>query len=308
MDNFTNQNFIKDLKIANIEWIRYFIVLAELKNFSKAAKHLNITQQALSKAISGIEQQLGIRLIDRNTKDNSLTEAGVIFLEKSKHVIQAVYDINSFFYEYNSTVPKGKITIGWEGFWGSYVLPKVLYDFMNKYQEVYPKVFMMSYENIENKLCNGQIEIGLLTKQPQRKEIDFIKKKSVPYVIVGNSKIKKNWNELEYIVPGFFFGTEISSDFWDDTKYPRKIIAQIDSIQSCISLCEMGKGNIFVPEIMVKNKLIKGELYITADPPFTLSHDIFISWNKNIYQTLAVKEFLKMLDKSIKEFFYESFS
>lgn len=300
MDNFINQSFIKDLKVSNIEWIRYFFVFSELKSFSKAANHLNITQQALSKAISGLEDQLGIRLIERQGKNNVLTDAGFLFLEKSKPILEALYDVNNFFSEYKTIIPLGKLVIGWSNFWGVYFLPKILYKFMLNFPQVYPKVFMMSHENIESKLSNGEVEIGLLIKKPDKKELDFIKGPNIPYVIVGKSSVKKHWQELDYIVPGYIYGTNKGSDFWDDQKFPRKIIAQIDSIQTTINLCELGKGNIFVPEIMVKDKLDNGNLFITADCPFELSHDLFIAWNKNIHQTLSVKEFIKQINQSIK--------
>lgn len=307
MDNFTNQNFLKELKVMNIEWIRYFAVLAELKSFSKSAQHLNITQQALSKAISGIEDQLGLRLIERNGRSNNLTDAGYLFLEKSKPILQIIYDVNNFFTDYKSSTPKGALTIGWSNFWGVYVLPKIIYDFMQNFPEVYPKVFMMAHENIELKVLNGQVEIGLLIRQPERKELDFIQGPSVPYVIVGKPQPKKEWHELEYIVPGYIYGTNKGSDFWDDEKYPRNIIAQIDSLQTTLALCELGKGNIFVPEIVVKDKIENETLSITAECPFELSHELFIIWNKNIYQTIAVKEFIRKIKTNITAYLKADF-
>lgn len=61
--------------------IRYFITVAQYQNISKAAKILNITQPALSKSISKLEDELGVRLFDRYGKRVTLNDRGEMFLE-----------------------------------------------------------------------------------------------------------------------------------------------------------------------------------------------------------------------------------
>src|SRR5436305_8155554 len=71
----------------NPEWLRYFYVLCKIKSYSEAASLLNITPQALSKAITGIENQLGLHLILRSRNYKGLTQNGSIFFEKIKIII-----------------------------------------------------------------------------------------------------------------------------------------------------------------------------------------------------------------------------
>ena len=61
--------------------IRYFIVAAQFQNLSKAAKILNITQPALSKSISKLEDEIGVHLFDRSSKKITLNESGKKFLD-----------------------------------------------------------------------------------------------------------------------------------------------------------------------------------------------------------------------------------
>ena len=67
--------------------IKYFLVLSELLNFSAAAKALHITQQALSKQISQLEQELDCVLFTRVPRGVELTEAGAV-MQKAFHSIQ----------------------------------------------------------------------------------------------------------------------------------------------------------------------------------------------------------------------------
>jgi len=61
--------------------IRYFLALAEEKNFTKAAEKLCIAQPPLSRQIKDLEEELGTELFERNSKGVSLTSAGEKFLQ-----------------------------------------------------------------------------------------------------------------------------------------------------------------------------------------------------------------------------------
>ena len=56
------------------------IAVAEYLSITKAAKTLNITKSAVSKAIQGVEEKLGIRLFHRTTRSVSLTEEGIVYI------------------------------------------------------------------------------------------------------------------------------------------------------------------------------------------------------------------------------------
>ena len=70
--------------------IRYFIAAAQIQNLSKAAQILNITQPALSKSISKLEEELGVCLFDRTGKRVALNEHGERFLEHAMNSIQGL--------------------------------------------------------------------------------------------------------------------------------------------------------------------------------------------------------------------------
>ena len=72
--------------------LKYFVKVAELLSFSKAAKALFITQSTLSQQIKQLEDELDMALFFRNNHKVSLTEAGETFLEGAKKTLAEADD------------------------------------------------------------------------------------------------------------------------------------------------------------------------------------------------------------------------
>ena len=68
--------------------LRYFLAVAELGSFSKAAGRVNVTQPTLSVGIAKLEEEVGARLFERTTRRVSLTPAGSKFLQHARRITQ----------------------------------------------------------------------------------------------------------------------------------------------------------------------------------------------------------------------------
>ena len=69
--------------------LRYFVAVAQELNFSRAAQRLGMAQSPLSRAISRLEARLGLRLLERTTRQVTLTAAGVTLLQEAPQVLTA---------------------------------------------------------------------------------------------------------------------------------------------------------------------------------------------------------------------------
>ncbi|CAM5765942.1 LysR family transcriptional regulator [Labrys miyagiensis] len=71
----------------DIRQMRYFVTLAETLHFGRAAERLHLTQPPLTRQIAALEKELGVRLLERHSRQARLTPAGTQFLQDARTVL-----------------------------------------------------------------------------------------------------------------------------------------------------------------------------------------------------------------------------
>ena len=69
--------------------LRYLAAVADHQSFSRAAMHLHISQSAISEQMANLEDEVGVRLLERGPKRTTLTEPGKVFLQHARRVLEA---------------------------------------------------------------------------------------------------------------------------------------------------------------------------------------------------------------------------
>jgi DNA-binding transcriptional LysR family regulator len=112
-----------------------FVRAAELGGFSNAARALGLTPSAVSKAVSRLEDRLGVRLLNRTTRSLTTTPEGATYLERSRRILadidEAEQEITKF-----RRAPRGLLRLHVSVAFGLHHLPPVLPEFMQRYPEV----------------------------------------------------------------------------------------------------------------------------------------------------------------------------
>lgn len=141
--------------------LKYFVTLAKLKNYTKAAQELYISQPALSKQIVSLEEDLGVKLFDRNTKQVRLTFAGEVLFEQAKLLIAQEENIR---HQLNiaSKVEKVNLIIGNSTGWGTYHLPYVFNRLIIEYPNVSISLRQYNYSVILQNLSRKLINIAIV--------------------------------------------------------------------------------------------------------------------------------------------------
>jgi len=154
----------------DIRQLRYFIAIAELGSFSRAAIHLHIAQPALSLHIRNMEAQLGTALLFRNAKGVLLTEAGEILLREAHIILEQLASTEKEIRNHNSD-PCGEVRIGLPGTISqTLAVPLVLAA-----RKRYPKI----------KLCIAEAMSGFVLEWLQTAHIDL----AILYCAIKSSNI-----------------------------------------------------------------------------------------------------------------------
>lgn len=76
-----------------LEQLKIFAAVARSGSFTKAAKHLYISHSTTSRAVSALEAELGVKLLERDNRVLGLTQAGEVLLEESEKITESIENI-----------------------------------------------------------------------------------------------------------------------------------------------------------------------------------------------------------------------
>lgn len=115
--------------------LEIFAAVADLGNFSKAANKLRVSAPAVTRAVAGLEERLGTRLLNRTTRSLSLTEAGVHFLDSAKRIL-ADLDAAEKIAAGDAAMPTGHLTMTAPVTFGRMHGTPVLLEFLRAHPKV----------------------------------------------------------------------------------------------------------------------------------------------------------------------------
>ncbi|ALM85080.1 LysR family transcriptional regulator [Bordetella sp. N] len=115
--------------------IALFVEVAKRKNFSHAAEALNIPSATLSRRVTELERSVGMKLLNRTTRRIDLTEAGAIYFERCRHIVEEARIAHDQLQDM-AAQPKGRLRISLPPSLASLFLPVIIRDFIAEYPEI----------------------------------------------------------------------------------------------------------------------------------------------------------------------------
>lgn len=143
-----------------ITQLRYVLAVAESQNFTRAAEKVFVTQPTLSMQIQKLEEELDVRIFDREQKPIALTEVGKRIVEQARNIVNESERIQDIVDQQKGFVG-GEFTIGVIPTVMSTLLPMFLNTFIKKYPKVHLKIQEISTESLVEKLEEGHIDVGI---------------------------------------------------------------------------------------------------------------------------------------------------
>lgn len=145
----------------NIKYLLYFKETVDNKSFTKAAEKLYVSQSALSKGIKCLERELNCILIDRFTKEFSLTKEGEILHQMGGEMLNTIKEYECKIYDCIKNC-KGSLRVGIPPVIATAYFAPIVYQFENTYKNVDFKVFEAGAKVIKKMIDEHSIDIGIV--------------------------------------------------------------------------------------------------------------------------------------------------
>lgn len=144
----------------NRNHLAIFHAVAETGSISRGADRLHISQPAVSKQISELEQTLGVRLLDRFPKGTRLTDIGKILADYTHRLASIEGEAERAIDEYRG-LKRGRLAIGASTTIGAYLLPRIYADFHQQHPQIELRLEIANTKNVQGYLMDGSIEVAL---------------------------------------------------------------------------------------------------------------------------------------------------
>jgi LysR family hydrogen peroxide-inducible transcriptional activator len=141
--------------------LRYFIAVAEMRSFTKAAARCGVSQPSLSQQIQKLERDVGQPLVDRLGRGLKLTEAGTALYERATAIVDAVDDARQHV-QHGEDWQSGPVSIGAIHSIAPYLLPQVV----ARLCEQLPRARVMVEERLTEQLVErclaGELDVAIV--------------------------------------------------------------------------------------------------------------------------------------------------
>lgn len=153
-----------------ITQLEYVVAVATFKSFVAAAEKCFVTQPTLSMQISKLEQELNVRIFDRNKHPISPTETGGEIVKQAKIILSEVEKVQELIQEKQGTV-KGRFRMAVIPTIGPYILPQLLESHVKMHPDLQLVVTEMQTDEIIRKLKNDELDCGLVSTPLEENQI-----------------------------------------------------------------------------------------------------------------------------------------
>jgi LysR family transcriptional regulator, hydrogen peroxide-inducible genes activator len=271
----------------NLRDLTYLLALAESKNFSRAAKMCFVSQPTLSTQIQKLEDELQCQLFERHRQHIMITEAGKVAVAYAHSIQTQLQDMKNYFKELKQQ--QSIIQLGMFPTLAPYLLPHFIPLIKKKMPQLRVFLHELKTEDCIKKLDKGELDLIFVAEEIPLSNIctqalwkeDFYLATSAQH----NLRLKKSIQpqhipveELILLQEGHCLSEQSLSYCHKINKSPQHNY-QAASLETLISMVELGEGVTFIPEISIPYlKHYKIDIHPIKKPP---QRSIYMAWRES---------------------------
>ncbi len=285
--------------------LKYFEMVAEMGNVTRAAESLHIAQPSLSNTIARLEEDLGVQLFDRRGRRIVLNQFGEAFLERVKRIFHELDQGKRELMDMTG-LTFGKVTIATTT---SQIIPDIFSDFLATYPDVRFKLFQVTGRlEIPNQLGAGAFDFCIsslpIMQIPGMEKVveEYLTTEEI-FVAVppGHALAEKTDVQLSELTEEKIIGYTqeegvqiIINEVCRKAGFVPNIVFESGATDIICRLVRSGVGIAFLPEFWWKSGLTAGLVKLRVKKPL-LTRTIRLSWLEGRYESLAARRFKEFI-------------
>ena len=293
----------------DLNQLAIFIRVVDEGSFTAAGKALNVPKSRISRMVADLESSLGVRLLQRSTRQISLTQVGADYYNNCKHLVNEIMDVHTVISD-RQDHPHGVLRISVPMVVGSGIFGR----FVARFQKVYPDVRIeISHTDRQVNLIEEKFDLGLfLGEMPESSlvartiaETESIICASPEYLAqLGKLKDPQDLAKLDVVKIGEGMQDELyefihSSGESSSVKIKPSIVT--NHIAAAMNCIVQGAGVGVVPMFMAGEYILSGRM-IPLFPEWQLKPEpISVVYPSRQYLSLKVRKFIDFLVKEIED-------
>ncbi|MGF7186367.1 DNA-binding transcriptional LysR family regulator [Desulfitispora alkaliphila] len=290
----------------DIRHLEYFVEVAKNLSFTKASYNLHVSQPSISKMIKSLEDELGVPLFYRSSKQLQLTDAGKALLGQAQYILESFQNLTLELADVIQ-LKKGAIKIGLPPIIGASFFPKIIGQFKEVYPLVEIKLTEAGTKMIEIGVEEGTLDVGIVCSLPTKKDtFEQISLLKDPLMLVVNpnhklaNKEKVVFNDFqdEYFVlyrEDFSLHDRIMEKCLEYGFYPKNI-CESSQRDFMVEMVANRLGITLLPEIIC-NELDPTKVKAIPFKQPEIFLELSIIWKKDKYLSFAAREWLEFIRK-----------
>lgn len=292
----------------NLSSYRIFYAVANTGNISKAAKELYISQPAISKSIQKLEDSIGVKLFHRSSRGVTLTSEGELLYAHVKSAFE-VLTLGEDKLRRSIALGMGHLTIGVSSTLCKYVLLPYLKDFIKKYPHINISIACHSTNHTLKLLEDGKLDVGLIGKPENLKNIDFYSLREIEDIFVATRDYLQNLrirgvnrhqilqNATLMLLDKENMTRQYIDNYFQDNHILLQDIIEVSNMDLLIEMVKIGLGVGCVIRDFVKTELQSNTLVeIPLKIPIQ-KREIGFAYNKDVKISKSLAHFIQFYEE-----------
>ncbi len=286
--------------------LEYFQMASRLKNITRAAERLRVSQPNITVAIKKLEAELGIQLFDRSQKQLALTPEGAVFLNRIelalRNIQDAVLEVNDY-----KQLQKGTIKIGIPSMIGAYLFPKIFSSFQRQYPHLDIYLYEEGSMSIREQLERDELDFGIVIISNASHSLQLLPMSTsqITACVPTNHPLAAKDSigiqdltdaDLIMLKEGSFL-RHLVLDKLKAANIKPNIVLESNQIETIKGLVSSGVGLAFLLDFIVDGT--PGIKTLPLDEPIFV--DVGLAWKKDRYISKAAQSFMDFCKNTLKK-------